>query len=321
MLSSVLNHALVFENSTPDEVSDHVNQHVGRHRLELFGPQVARAHLALCDFSELALSRIAYGNQVRVSCPDLEDIYHFQIVMRGNCHWRFSDTEMVLNPGQALMMNPGEKIDLTYSADCEKLIVKIPEKIIRHTCVEFIGSVPKSGVLFERKAVDLRQSRAFLSCVESVFYEASEESELNFAGLSETHREFLVRKLLNTFQSNLTDGSHPKATQEERLMKRVLDHIEANIRENLTVEELAMVAGTSVRRLYSLFANRLATTPKLLIKQRRLAAIHRELKNNPAIRNVTEAALEYSFTHLGRFSSDYKKAYGELPSETLKRRA
>ncbi|MDO6683715.1 MULTISPECIES: AraC family transcriptional regulator [unclassified Oceanobacter] len=319
MLVSVLNNSAVCTNTTPDEVSNHVNRHIGRHRLELMETETSRAQLSLCQFSDLSLSRICYGNRVRVACPDLEDIYHFQIVMRGECQWRFSDTDMLLTSGQALMMNPGEKIDLVYSDDCEKLIVKIPREVMNNTCIELAGRVPNNGILFERKVRDIRQSQSFLSCIEAVFYEASEESELSLNGISASYRDLLVQKLMSTFNSNLMDVM-PPTTPEDKKIQRVLVYIDANIKENLTVEELSAIAGISVRKLYSLFANSLSTTPKRYIKQAKLLAIHRELQKNPAIRNVTEAAMDYAVTHLGRFSSEYRETFGELPSATLKAR-
>jgi AraC-like DNA-binding protein len=36
---------------------------------------------------------------------------------------------------------------------------------------------------------------------------------------------------------------------------------------------------------------------------------------------VTEVALDCGFTHLGRFSSEYRRRFGELPSQTLRRAA
>jgi transcriptional regulator GlxA family with amidase domain len=38
------------------------------------------------------------------------------------------------------------------------------------------------------------------------------------------------------------------------------------------------------------------------------------------VRSVTAVALDYGFTHLGRFSECYKATFGILPSDSLKRR-
>jgi AraC-like DNA-binding protein len=63
------------------------------------------------------------------------------------------------------------------------------------------------------------------------------------------------------------------------------------------------------------------STPKHFIRQRKLEKIHAQLSDPGArIRNVTEVALDYGFLHLGRFSESYKNAFGELPSDTLRRR-
>nr|WP_289711683.1 helix-turn-helix domain-containing protein [Escherichia coli] len=39
------------------------------------------------------------------------------------------------------------------------------------------------------------------------------------------------------------------------------------------------------------------------------------------VRNLTELALDFGFAHLGRFAEQYRRQFGELPSETLRRRA
>jgi AraC-like DNA-binding protein len=40
--------------------------------------------------------------------------------------------------------------------------------------------------------------------------------------------------------------------------------------------------------------------------------------HGPAV-NITEAAAEWGFWHMGKFAADYRRQFGELPSETLRR--
>ena len=60
-------------------------------------------------------------------------------------------------------------------------------------------------------------------------------------------------------------------------------------------------------------------TPKAFIRRQKLQHVHEAL-TQPGLRpiNVTAVALEYGFTHLGRFSQAYQAAFGMLPSEALK---
>ncbi len=76
----------------------------------------------------------------------------------------------------------------------------------------------------------------------------------------------------------------------------------------------------SIRTVYNMFSKYLDTTPKQFIKLSKLQSLHTEMVNCKGRRSVTEVALDYGFTHLGRFSSDYRKVFNELPSETLRRR-
>lgn len=322
MLNNVLNNARVFEGAHPLQVSEYVNQHVGRHRIRLNGGGQTRqasssARLSYTNFADLGLSRISYGDAVTVSCPDLAEVYHFQVVTRGECCWHYADDQRLrLRPGQALMMNPGEQIDLSYSQDCEKVIIKVPERILTEQCMEQVSALPRNGIRFERRVIDLDSSACLLRFLDAMLTEAS-ESELELDSLQIPYREILLNKLLQHFHSNFRDS--PSGSISDRGFAELIAFIDANLKSELDVEELAQMSNVSVRTVYNLFAKHFGLTPRLYIKNARLRSLRRELVSNSRLRNVTEAALDYGFTHLGRFSSDYRNLFGELPSETFRR--
>ncbi|MGC4792182.1 helix-turn-helix transcriptional regulator [Micromonospora sp. DT178] len=62
------------------------------------------------------------------------------------------------------------------------------------------------------------------------------------------------------------------------------------------------------------------TTPMRYVRQIRLERAHRDLQAaDPSTGvTVTMIARRWGFTHLGRFSTDYRAAYGSSPSHTLR---
>lgn len=323
MLLDVLNNAKVFDSVHPLQVSEYVNRHVGPHRLEINSlhkrSKAASASLSYRDFADIGLSRISYGDEVRVRCPDLAEVYHFQVVTRGQCCWHYDDDQrLLLSPGQALMMNPQERIDLSYSGDCEKVIIKVPEEVLKGGCLEQIGMVPRNGIRFDRRVVDLNSAACFLRFLDALLAEAS-ENELELDSLQRPYRDILINKLLQQFGSNIQDQQAGSVAME-RGFAELITYIEAHIKEEIDVEELAQTGNVSVRTVYNQFSKHFGLTPRLYMKNAKLKSLREELVGNPKVRNVTEIALDYGFTHLGRFSSDYRKMFGELPSETFKRR-
>ncbi|WP_027852408.1 AraC family transcriptional regulator [Marinobacterium litorale] len=322
MLNNVLNNASVFEGAHPLQVSEYVNQHVGRHRIRLNGGSESKgpstnARLSYTDFADLGLSRISYGDAVTVSCPDLAEVYHFQVVTHGECYWHYADDQRLrLRTGQALMMNPKEQIDLSYSPDCEKVIIKVPEQVLISQCIEQVGVLPKSGIRFARRAIDLDSSVCLLRFLDALLTEAS-ESELELESLQIPYRDILLNKLLQHFDSNFKDNASGGIS--DRGFAELIAFIDMNLKAELEVEELARMSNVSVRTVYNLFAKHFGLTPRLYIKNAKLRALRNELVGNTRLRNVTEVALDYGFSHLGRFSSDYRKMFGELPSETFRR--
>jgi len=92
-----------------------------------------------------------------------------------------------------------------------------------------------------------------------------------------------------------------------------------NLTKPLTIADLCQAVQTSERTLHSTFRERLGTTPKLLLKGLRLKAARRELLQGAPGTRITDVALNWGFLHFGWFSHDYRRCFGETPSDTLRR--
>ena len=104
------------------------------------------------------------------------------------------------------------------------------------------------------------------------------------------------------------------------LVQRAEDYLMENLMNPISIADVAAAAGMSMRTLSREFRCQHDTTIKGFIKDRRLEAAYRALlAAEPGETNVTKVALDMGFDQLGRFSADYRSAFGELPSETLAR--
>ena len=89
--------------------------------------------------------------------------------------------------------------------------------------------------------------------------------------------------------------------------------------EPLRIEDICLAAGVSVRTLHRCFKELYDVGPIQYARIRRLNEIRRILRNgSPEEVTVTEAAMDYGFGHLGKFSAAYKSMFGELPIDSLR---
>lgn len=105
-----------------------------------------------------------------------------------------------------------------------------------------------------------------------------------------------------------------------RTMRKALERLGDSDWPTLTASDLCLHAGVSERTLQNAFRRRFGATPAAFLKARRLAAVKATLKSNDeAVASVGDIAARFGFWHSGQFAADYKRTFGELPSETLQR--
>jgi len=102
------------------------------------------------------------------------------------------------------------------------------------------------------------------------------------------------------------------------IAKQVQAYIEEHYRQNVFIEDLCRATGREVRTLQRCFREYFDLTITDYLKMVRLNAAHRALLSaHPDEESVASIALNNGFSHLGRFSVEYKRRFGESPSKTL----
>jgi AraC family ethanolamine operon transcriptional activator len=126
----------------------------------------------------------------------------------------------------------------------------------------------------------------------------------------------LVKLLLGRFDE-------PRACEAQDRGRRLALRAEAWLRQNLseppTIAALCQAVSASERTLHEAFRAHLDTTPMAYLKALRLNAAYHGLLEGGARRRVTDVALDWGFLHFGWFSQDYRRHFGETPSQTLQR--
>ena len=84
---------------------------------------------------------------------------------------------------------------------------------------------------------------------------------------------------------------------------------------------MAQVAGVSARSLFRQFKKERGYSPADFAKRIRLDRARGLLEQSGRDTSVIQTALKCGFQNPGHFARDFRLAFGELPSETLKKSA
>lgn len=142
------------------------------------------------------------------------------------------------------------------------------------------------------------------------------------APTAEAHAEALLVDLLAG--AFLRHARPTPAEERERAaglghVRRAEEIMRALGGEPLTMAELARRVGVSQRALQFAFRRHRGATPRAVLERFRLEEARRRLGTAGPEGRVSAIALELGFSHLGRFAIVYRNAFGETPSETLRR--
>lgn len=313
-----------FESNDPDNTRDFVSRIFCAHRFDVLGRELAfEATISHVRAGRLSFNSFAYGTNVSIDPGCLDGFYLLQMVIEGEETLRYGRREFQLRPGVIAVIGPDVQLKKTSPAGTRKLLIKIDRTLLEQTCTQHLGHSMRTPLNFQvelpltcGRGSSLANLIAFLS--EQVLVTNSMyHSPLMLANLE----NMVATSLLLSQESNYFEElSSPVPAISPGFVKRVADYIETYADQPLSVDDLAAYAGVSTRSLFAGFKKYRNTTPMALLRYVRMKRAHAELiAPKTSSVTVTEVALNWGFAHLGRFTADYRKIFGESPSETLRR--
>jgi transcriptional regulator GlxA family with amidase domain len=132
--------------------------------------------------------------------------------------------------------------------------------------------------------------------------------------------EYLLTLLLHHHPHNYSEElARTVPTPVPGVVRRTERFMIDNAASRITVSDVAQHLGISLRSLQAGFRDWRETTPNAFLRRVRLQLVRDELLLASTEANVTAVALQHGFSHLGRFSAQYRAVFGEDPSVTLRR--
>jgi len=129
----------------------------------------------------------------------------------------------------------------------------------------------------------------------------------------------VISALVETLSESCRDDGRPEMCSRSRAFCTALDYIRGHASGSPSIEEVCRVSGVSWRTLNYAFRERLDLTPKQYLKAFQLRRVHRDLVNREPGEIIAKIAGRWGFWHMGQFAKDYRRQFGELPSETVRR--
>lgn len=269
-------------------------------------------------FGTSSLSYCNYGAPTRIEFRD-DSYLRIQFGINGAGRTMIGRSWYEVD-GETLVTSPPDAA-LEFGVDFEQLVLRVSCDDLQQDLGALLGRTPKGDFAFEPRTAVSAAAAGRLR--EQVFHTVRMIDLANdplpaalLCEMEQALRLAILYGIPNDFSTALRDGEKVGAPWQVRAVEEWID---AHWREGVTVEKLVDISGASARSIFVTFQNARGYTPMAYLKKVRLAAARDILLRAAPETTVTGVMFACGFASQGHFARDYRLAFGELPSDTLRR--
>lgn len=302
------------EASDPESASAALRSVFGDGAVDADSPELRWTQRSLVD-DGISVTRITCsGTGVRATTPGSPDLVVL-LVRGGSVRLRRGGDDVTVEPGGIGLMPIGEAVELRWD-DVELDLFALPLSSI----ARLLGAEGRGVRVHAPSVVPLNAALAeyWRRLATGITFQMLTEPDLY-------RRDLLRAQLVDALAATtieafgITDEAELDATDDAVTARRAVRYMEAHLGDPISITQVAVAVGISVRGLQLLFQRELATTPIAHLRRLRMVGARVELET--PVRGATVGAVgrRFGYSNLGRFSAHYRSEFDETPSRTLQR--
>ncbi|VWB69885.1 AraC family regulatory protein [Burkholderia lata] len=269
-----------------------------------------------------AVSTLAFGRTIEIEPDDLGACLLITTTIRGRAGMTAGQAQYYGGePGATVLGLASDSPRFHYEPTAEVLKVQLDHRRVSAACWRMMRHPGRAPLRFEIAMRDSHALTRWFMLLDFVVTTLNESDAVLRDYLAPSVEEMLIVTLLDTQPHNYTAELHRSSgVIAPKQLRRAVEFMEARLGQALTLTEIAAAADCSIRSLSRAFSAFRQTTPMQHLNHLRLEKIRTELISNVgSAATISTIALQYGFTHLSAFNLQYRRRYGETPSQTRRR--
>ena len=310
----------IIHTHVPDEMRRVLVTTYGARGFEVLDPEGFQGRANFLQLEDMGLGYITFGSRSIVDFPEA-DFARILIGLRGAGETIAGGKSGITTDSQSAVVSPGDAATMHHGTGYAPLVLRINRTALERMLALILGARPGGALHFDA-AVSLDRPAAATLRRQIEFMAQQLDADaapLPAALLRQMQQTITVAFLYGTQHSfsGLLEQETRGAAPVHVL--RAENYIEANWQREVSIEALCEVTGHSARSLFRAFQQTRGYSPMAFAKRVRLDRAKAMLSKPDEMTSVTGVAFVCGFANLGHFAREYRVAFNELPSDTLRR--
>ena len=267
---------------------------------------------------------LQFGNGATAGPVQPLDFHTLQLNPTGAVAYNTDDGVVKGSAARGVMLSAGQTVRNRHSAGNGNLALIVKDEVLRDYQSMWSGGSGNHSLKF-KPDFDPEAPRiaSFLRFAEVFIEEINRPGGvLESPAAVASFEHALLTTMLFGLEHNLGEETNAEAaTASAAQVRTVEDYIESHADQPVDMATLSRVSGFSGATIHRAFRRHRDYTAMQFLQRCRMRLVRQRLLIASPLDSVTRIAMECGFTHLGRFAIEYKRRYGESPSQTLKRTA